>query len=147
MPTNRSKRTRDRAGAAGLTENALIWFWWAGTIGGWGEDKSEEEIQAFWQKHKKEIISWYIERNRQRKGEPGKRPSFFWDELEPENPRKKTGILKWWGPWGKDGPPKEPEVDDVFESDAEFLDRLGLLTGWEKEQYEAEKGRKRGKKL
>ncbi len=34
MPTNRTKRTRDRTGAGGLTEGALSWFWW-------GRDDSE----------------------------------------------------------------------------------------------------------
>jgi hypothetical protein len=146
MPTNRTKRTRGRTGAAGLTEAALSYFWWGGTIpsNSWAEGKSEAEILKFWKKHRTAILEWYVEKNLHRKGDPGKRPEFFWSEIEGENPRQKIGTERWIGPVRSDGGSREI-TDDVYETDARFLDRLGLLEPWEKKQFEAEKGRKRRK--
>lgn len=143
MPTNRTTRKRGRGGA-GLSESAKSYFWWNGLIyNEWVKEKSEAEVLKFWQKNRKEILEWFIERNRQNKGEPGKRPEMFWQEITEE--RRKTGTEKWIGPVRSDGGSREI-TEDVYESDAQYLDRLGLLTGWEKEQFEAEKGQKRGKK-
>jgi hypothetical protein len=144
MPTNRTKRTRDRAGAAGLTESALSYFWWNGTIySEWRNGKSETEVLKFWQKNRKEILEWFIEKNRQRKGDPGKRPEYFWDEIT--EPRRKTGTEKYWPSWGPDGPPKKEEIEIIYETDYQFLKRLNLLQGWELDYKPPEKAKKGGK--
>jgi len=132
MPTNRLKvmRTRTR-GNDGLSDAALSYFWWAGTISNkWAEDRTEDEIFAFWKQHRGEILDWYIEKNRLQKGEPGKRPSFFWNEID--EPRRKVGKLSYSKPCTKDGPDTTEYFEDVFESDYDFLKRLDLLQGWEK---------------
>jgi len=128
----------------------LSFFWWGGTLGvgqgyEWRKGKTEAEVLEFWNKHREGILKWFIEKCRLRKMDPGRRPNQFWDELEPETPRRKIGTEKWMGPVRSDGGSREI-TEDKFESDAQYLDRLGLLEPWEKEQFEAEKGRKRGKK-
>lgn len=71
MPTNRTKRTRDRSGKDGLTESTFSFFWWNGTIlNAWGEGKTPEEIRSFWKKHRREILTRFIEKNRLRGGAP-----------------------------------------------------------------------------
>ena len=144
MPTNRTKRTRGRTGSGGLTEAALSYFWWNGTIPNneFLQGKTEAEILKFWKKHRTAILEWYIEKNRQRKGDPGKRPEMFWQEITEE--RRKTGVEKWFGPVSADGKSRE-QVDDVFESDAQYLKRLNLLQGWELDYKPPEKATKRRK--
>ncbi len=133
MPTNRTKRTRDRViGAAGLTEAALSYFWWEGTIpnNAWAKGKTEAEILSFWKIHRRAILDWYIEKNRLRKGEPGKRPEFFWEELKAT--RKKIGKLGYFKPWTSTGPDLKEYFEIIYEEDYDFLKRLNLLEGWEK---------------
>ena len=142
MPTNRTTRKRGRGGA-GLSESAKSFFWWNGLIyNEWVKGKSETEVLKFWQKNRLEILEWFIERNRQNKGEPGKRPEMFWQEITEE--RRKTGVEKWFGPVSADGKSRE-QVDDVFESDYQFLKRLNLLQGWELDYKPPEKAKKRRK--
>ena len=132
MPTNRLKVMRTRTGANdGLSEAALSYFWWSGTISNqWADDRTEAEILSFWKQHRREILDWYIEKNRLQNGEPGKRPPQFWDEID--EPRRKVGKLAYFKPWTKDGPDLTEYFEDVFESDYDFLKRLDLLQGWEK---------------
>jgi len=135
MPTTRMRAIRTRVGPGYmLTDIALRYFWWEGTITNeWAKGKSESEIKAFWKKHRQAILDWFIERNRQRNGEPGRRPSFFWDEIKAKRrkTRKSEGYFK---PWTKDGPDLKEYRDPVYETDYQFLKRLGLLEGWEKER-------------
>jgi hypothetical protein len=116
----------------GISEAALSFFWWDGTadLHGWAVNKTEAEIVAFWQKHKRAILDFYIERNRQRNGDPGQRPHWFWDELRRK--RRKTGKDKWIGPVRADGGDRTI-IEDRYETDYQFLKRLDLLEGWEKE--------------
>jgi hypothetical protein len=135
MATNRTRRTRDRViGSGGLTESALSYFWWGGTISNdWAKGKTFDEIMVFWKEHREAIIKWYIEKNHSRNGEPRKRPSFLWYELELQKKgRRKTGTHKWVGPVRGDGGDRTI-TDDVFESDLRYLKRLGLpLEEWER---------------
>ena len=130
MP-QRPKKAIERRTGTGLTESALSWFWWGGTIpNAWGQGKTPEEIRAFWRKHRREILTLFIEKNRLRGGHPGHRPEQFWEELEAQEPRRKTGREKWIGPV-RIGGGIRTIVDDVFETDFEYLKRLDLLEKWE----------------
>jgi hypothetical protein len=112
--------------ANGLTEGALSYFWWEGTIANeWSKNKTDAEIKAFWKTHRRGILDWYIEKNRLRKGEPGSRPSFFWDEIKEK--RKKTGREGYFKPWTKDGPDLKEYFEPIYETDYEFLKRLNLM--------------------
>jgi hypothetical protein len=140
----------ERRTESGLTEGALSFFWWGGTLGvgqgfEWRKGKSESEVLEFWKKHRKGILTWYVEKCRLRKMAPGRRPNQFWDEIT--EPRRKTGVEKWWGPHTKDGPPKKQETEIIYETDYQFLKRLNLLQGWELDFKPPEKAKKKGKNL
>ena len=130
------RKVRVRAGADGVSDAIKSFFWWGGTLGGgsghdWAAGKSFDEIMAVFKEHKKEILSWYIEKNRSRNGDPGKRPYFFWYEIEEKYPRRKTGTHKWIGSCRADGGDRTI-VDDVYETDLQYLKRLKLpLEPWE----------------
>jgi hypothetical protein len=72
-----------------------------------------------------------LDQNRDRK-QPFQRPNIYLAELEAEHPRRKTGIHKWYGPVRPDGGDRT-KTEDVYETDEEYLSRLGLLEPWEKE--------------
>lgn len=136
MPTNRTRTKRRRGGLEGVTDAVISYFWWEGTLHAgpgyaWGLSHTSREILEFYNHHKDEILAAYIERNRERRGEPGKRPFLFW--LEIDEPRRVIGKMPYFKPCGKDGPDMTQYFQDVFESDFDFLKRLGLLLGWEKE--------------
>ena len=132
MPTNRTKRTRDRVGAGGLSDAAFSYFWWEGTIHNeWAEAKTLEEIKSFWKENRRAILDWYIEKVRLRKWDAGRRPSFFWDEIK--EARRKTGNEGYFKPMSKDGQDTTEYFEDIYETDYQFLKRLNLLEGWEKE--------------
>ena len=139
VPTNRKRIARGRKGARNqVTDAALSYFHWNGTLHvgpvyEWAQERTEAEIRAFWDEHRVEILSAYIEKNQIQKGEPGKRPQAFWNELSQAGKRrKKTGTEKFQGPMTKDGLP-EPETLGVYESNYRFLKRLRLLEPWELE--------------
>jgi len=134
MPTNRRRLPRARIGADGLSNDAYIYFKWSGTISTeWSKDKTEEEIISFWKANKAAIMARYLEEMRLKSDFSGRRPSFYFDELEEKRPRRKTGTEKWWGPQQSDGQSHEM-TDDVYESDYRYLKRLGLLEKWELEK-------------
>lgn len=127
MATNRLKRKRRSTKTiADFLENAtgmariLDGCPWTG-----------EEISAFWQEHKREILQVFMERARA-EGTPGRRPEDFINELEEQHPRLRTGQGAFWGPW-QGGPPREPTKYPIFETDLQYLGRLGLLEPWEKQ--------------
>lgn len=135
MPTKRTRGTRGLIGGQAEIEAAAEYFRFGYLLGGadtWGSDKTKAEILDFYRKHKAEILA-ANSRQCQSHKEPFRRPYPFWDELEAEHPRKKTGTERWWGPWTKSGPPKTETVSPVFENDQQYLARLGLLEDWEKE--------------
>lgn len=131
MPSNRTRKTRGRVGADGLTNDAYIYFKWSGTIGNsFNAGKTESEILAFWKTHRTAIMARYLEEKRLKGDRDGKRPFFYFAELELKKPRRKTGTEKWIGPVRSDGGDRTI-IDDVFESDFRYLKRLGLLEPWE----------------
>jgi hypothetical protein len=134
MPTNRTRRTRGRIGADGLSEHAYIFFKWSGTLSnGFADGKTKDEILAFWREHREAILSRYLVDMRQKgPGWAGKRPLFYFFELEMKKPRRKTGTKQWIGPVRSDGKDRTI-IDDVFETDFQYLKRLGLLEPWEVE--------------
>lgn len=131
MPTTRTKRTRDRAmGAGGVTEDAYE-FYSAGPFFG-GEDfergKTEEELKAFWLKHRAAIMDRYMEEKRAR-GHAGERPAWFWSDLK--EPRLYINVKladnELWNSKAKIVEPSGREADYAY------LKRLGLLEAWELE--------------
>ena len=126
-------KARPRKSEEAVTDAVVSYFWWGGTIyNEWAARLTEEEILTYWKTHYDEILERYIERNRQRKGEPGARPRMFWDELEEQgHKRRRTGTHVWCGPVRGDGGDREIR-EPRFESDLRFLKRLGLpLAPWE----------------
>ena len=147
----RPKMKIERRTDSGLTEGALSFFWWGGTLGvgqgyEWRKGKTEAEVLEFWKKHRTGILTCFIEKCLQRKMDPGRRPDQFWNELEEKTPRRKIGTEKWTGPIRPDGGSRE-ETEDIFETDYQFLKRLDLLQGWELDYIPPEKGKKKGKNL
>jgi hypothetical protein len=119
----------------GVSEAALSYFWWNGgfKVGpghDWAKGKTASEILEFWRKHREAILDFYIEKNRIRGGDPGRRPQVFWDELKEK--RRKTGVDTWIGPVRIDGGDRTIR-QSRYETDYQVLKRLGLLRGWEKE--------------
>jgi len=117
-------KSRPRKSTESVSPEALSYFRWNGTLSNtWAAGKSKAEILAFWKAHRAEILEWYIEQNR--KGEAGRRPCIFGDELEEQGyKRRRTGTTKWIGPVRADGGDRtlrEPR----YESDLAFLRRLG----------------------
>jgi len=72
----------------------------------------------------------YMEQKRE-KNEPFKRPKAYLAELERKHPRKVTGQRESWTHWDNNGAPKSPTIEFIYETDEEYLTRLGLLESWE----------------
>lgn len=133
MPTTRTRQTRGRVnGTGGIAHAAYIYYTWGPFFDAedYEQGKTKAELKEFWKTHRETILARYLEENR-RKGLPGRRPDYFWQEIN--EARLKIGEEKYWPPWGPTGPPKEPKIIDVMESDFNFLSRLGLLEPWELE--------------
>jgi hypothetical protein len=124
-----------------LSNQAYVFFKWSGSIAnGFSDGKTREEILAFWKEHREEIMKLYLEDLKKRgSGWEGKRPQFYFDELEEKKTRRKIGVEKSIGPVRSDGGDRTV-IDDRFESDFRYLKRLGLLEPWE---VELEKGGKK----
>lgn len=141
MATNRTQKKRKPVhGSADIAEAAKyfrILHLMPGTSP-WAACKSKTEITAFWRKHRREIL---IEDDRQRQalGKPFRRSGIYMDELEAKHKRRQTGVERWIGPCRPDGGDRT-EVDPVYEDDAAYLHRLGLLAGWELEAYRLQGG-------
>jgi hypothetical protein len=131
MPTNRGRRTRGKTtGAGGITEADYYYFAWGPFFDAenYETGKTKTGLKAFWKKHREAILDRYFRDGRHAGQRPW--PIIEW-ELEPKHPRLKVGTQEYWGPWQKGGQPKKPEILDVMETDEEYLERLGLLEGWE----------------
>ena len=90
-------------------------------------------------------MSRFLDENRERgPGWEGRRPEYFWQEIR--EPRRQIGTEEFWGPWTAGGPPKEPEILPVYESDYQFLNRLGMLLPWEIEYHQKAKKGQKGEK-
>jgi hypothetical protein len=142
LPTNRRRQSRSWAGGAeGLSEAAYQFYSFGPFFDGetWAEGQSESDLLAFWRAHRDAIMSRFLS-DLCRKGPAwaGDRPDFFWREIKEK--RRKTGIREYFNTWFD----REKHYADVYESDVEFLARLGLLENWEK--IDAHVGKKGGKK-
>lgn len=131
MPTTRRRLNRTLRNADGISEADYVYFTWGDFFEaqGYKEGKAEAELKTFWRAHRQAIMDRYFREGRH----AGQRPWPFWEWEMPE-PRLKVGTHEYWGPWTKDGPPKEPEILDVFEDDEVYLRRVGLLENWELEK-------------
>jgi hypothetical protein len=133
MPTNRSKIKRVFCDGA---SDIASWIKWNCSIlkyccpeiqrdNPWTVKTSSQ----FWKKNRNKIMKEYETWAKNRKWF-FTRPEQFFYELEEIHPRKVKRI-KSWGPWTKDGAPKEPEYEEVYEDDEQYLTRLGLLFDFE----------------
>lgn len=135
MP-RKPQKPKVRRTESGVPKAALSYFWWDGTLRTqWSEGKTEEQILQFWQTHREQLLDAYIERNRERGGEPGLRPHWYWDELERQgHKRRRTGTCSWVGPVRPDGGDRTVR-EARYETDIQFLKRLGLpLADWEQKK-------------
>lgn len=131
MATNRTQRTRNRTSKSGITEDAYQYYTGGDWLGGedFAEGKTPAEIRTFWDAHKCEILERYDAEMREKRRK-GDRPWYWWDHEMPEPQREipkpansydankvrnyQTGDYGW------------------YETDLEYLQRLGLLRDWEK---------------
>ena len=136
------RESRVRKPGPGITDSAFTYFWWEGLLTtSWAVGKSEEEIADFWVEHRVALLENFIERNRQKGGDPGKRPRMFWDELEESGiERRQTGTTRYWdvsiagGGW---------ETEPEFETDMALLIRgKQNVADWEMEAWKPKKRKK-----
>ena len=147
MPTNRFRRLRPRIGDAGVTEAMYVFFKWAGTLSNdYGirffdlpDPERGEAICAEWQKHRAVLIARYAAEMRDR-GQVGRRLRHHVEELEAQHPRRKTGTARWIGPVRSDGGDRMV-TETVYETDLQYLKRLGLLEPWELQGSKGAPGR------
>jgi hypothetical protein len=138
MPTNRTRATRARIGTGYDVPEEIFQAFTSAGFGhlaeldkGWLRTQTEAELRKAWKKYRAAILARDMAANKAR-GRAGRRPEAYFEELEAKHPRKKIGSEKWLGP--QKGPePRKWHNDPVYESDSQFLDRLGLLEPWEKE--------------
>jgi hypothetical protein len=133
MPV-RPKKLFMKRGAEGVSEDAYEYYTFGPFFDGedWAKNKTPDELQAFWNKHRQAIMDRYLADMR-RRGWAGHRPDHFWSDLK--EPRLKTGTREYYKTW----PDREKYIADVFETDYEFLKRLGLLEPWELESKKVAK--------
>ncbi len=136
MPTNRRRRLRTRVigGVPDSVYQALTEGWIVDDDGhDWRFSHTEEEHRDAWEKHRDAIMARHAASYRAWGRLPGRRPwPFFRFDLEPAHPRLVVGKEMVHLPYGS-GPVPKPDGKDVYESDAQYLLRLGLLYDWEKE--------------
>jgi hypothetical protein len=128
MATNRTRRKRKGTRTVGdfLDDGSEF----ARMLDG-GSNWTDDEAAAFWEANKKEIMTLFMQRA-EAEGRPGKRPDDYMHELAETRPRLITRETEYYGPW-HNGPPKKPTMCPVYETDYEYLKRLGLLVAWELE--------------
>jgi hypothetical protein len=125
----RGVRKRKRSGE--LSPEVLHAFAWDFLLAGQGYKYPMPERRRLWKAHREAILTHCIEFNRRRCKASGRRPSLFWEDLKRQGrKRRRLGYVEEVSV-GDDGKP-ETYRTAVYESDREFLKRLGLLRGWEK---------------
>lgn len=133
MPTKRVRVSRSRTGGDAEIEAAAYYFRFGYLLGGaetWGSGKTEKEIMAFWRANKTAILAADDETRRKLK-KPFFRCYPLLDELEAQHPRKQTGKESYTRFWREGPEGQKVFTEPVFETDQEYLTRLGLLEPWE----------------
>jgi hypothetical protein len=132
MPTTRRRTPRGRMSSAGITEADFLYFTWGPFFEaeGYTDNKTEEELKAFWKEHRGPIMARYLEEIKLKgPGWHGCRPwpFFKWDVSEKRLPVPEE---MRFGPNGLyDYRVSNP---DGMEGNYAFLKRLNLLENWEK---------------
>ena len=134
MPTTRTRRSRNRTSAGGISESDFVFY----TMGsffeaeGYADNKTEGELKAFWKAHREAILDRYFEEIRLKgPGWHGCRPWPYW-KWDMTAPRLLVPEDMRFGPNGLyDYRKANP---DGLEGDYAFLKRLGLLEEWELEK-------------
>lgn len=103
---------------------------------GWRRQQSQAALLKTWKIYRQAIIERDLDSNK-KTARPGRRPAFYFHELEKKHPRLFIGKALVWRPHGT-GP--VPEGKDLFEDNIQYLTRLNLLEDWEKEAIRSSKG-------
>lgn len=99
---------------------------------GWKDQQTEADLRKAWKKYKPAIMTRDMEEDRAW-GIVGRRSwAYFEYDLEPPHPRLVVGKETYHPPYG-DGPVERPNGKGVYETDLQYLSRLGLLYEWETE--------------
>lgn len=137
MPTNRTRRRRMQIEIGGVPEVIYQTFtsfhgYLLGLDDGWHHEHNEEEHRAAWAKYREAILARDQAENEACGRRIGRRSwAYFQYDLEPVHPRVVVGKEKYHAPWGDGTPVERPNGKDVYEDDAQYLARLGLLYEWE----------------
>jgi hypothetical protein len=129
MPTTRRRISRGRSRAGELSDIDFLYFTWGDFFEAedYADEKSEEELRAFWDKNKKAILKRFIGENH-KKNFKGVRPWPFWKWDMPEPQREISpgdDPQKVWN--------HQLNIYGYFEDDFTYLKRLNLLEVWELE--------------
>ncbi len=137
MATNRSVKKRKPVHGSAEIYQAAFYFRFGYLIvcgKSFLADMTKRDRLAYWRKNKTAIMA-ADDRQRQAANKPFQRPYPFMDEIEREHPRRRIGTETWVGPCRPDGGDRT-ETDAVYETDRDYLYRLGLLSDWELEHYQ-----------
>lgn len=130
MPTNRTRRTRKKK-SAGSVSDFVEYFCSINYLCGFSENPMPGINPAeYWKKHKDEIMQIFMAKKRAWGKEIADRPEWYFRDLEKEHPRLKLFDREWHSARTSAGAGKW-EIEEVFETDREYLARLGLLEDWE----------------
>ena len=141
MPTTRKHKTRTRTGSYAQVPEDVFQGLKSGfgpllpTGRAWLETHSDKEVLKAWKRYKKAILRTDLAQNREW-GKPARRPWLYLEELEEKFPRLVLERIEFFRPWDANGPQTDAEVEEILESDAEYLRRLGKLEPWELEILE-----------
>lgn len=127
MPRKPTKK-KNRGDGAGFSEVDYLFYVYGPYFEAenYADNKSEEELRAFWRKHERPMLARYMTECRSR-NHACQRPTSWWAASMPEPQRKiEPGEFDAQQNWDH-----QRHCYDWVESDAEYLKRLGLLEPWE----------------
>lgn len=128
MPTTRKRTSRAQKGSGGITEVDYLYFSSGPFFDAedYEKGKTENELKAFWKKHRALILDRYLKEMRL-KGWKGSRPWPVWEfDLTEQRLRTEPKEFDSQRVWDR-----QRGVFDWVETDFEYLERLGLLEPWE----------------
>lgn len=136
MPTTRKRISRGQViGAGGFSEDAYQYYSSGPFFGGedFEQGKTEEELKAFWNKHRQAIMERFMAELRLKvKGWEGHRPDRYWQDLKDSGAAPRLHlVVKLADNELYDNKKVEPSGR---EADFAYLKRLGLLEDWEIEK-------------
>ena len=120
------KRRKNRV--SGLSEEDLRRFYGLWQFVPPHDDRRDD----LWQEHREAILE-YVNQRAEADGTVASRPVQFWQELEAQHERRLVATYETFSHRLPDG--TSPKIiEDVYETDFDFLKRLCLLAAWEIEK-------------